>query len=145
MAASTNRLTLIAAVLPPGTVTTHTLFCLKTPLDEDAQLVLCGLFNSYVANYLVRLRVSTHVTVAIVESLPLPVVDRECAEFTEMVGLVRQLGSTRFDHRTAASHQALAARQYGLTAGEFEHVLTTFPLIDRAERDQALRVFVDRL
>src|SRR5690606_18382886 len=37
VASSTNKLTLIAAVLPADVVTTHTLFCLKTPLDEDAQ------------------------------------------------------------------------------------------------------------
>ncbi len=36
VAAASNRLTLIAAVLPAGTITTHTLFCLNTPLDDDA-------------------------------------------------------------------------------------------------------------
>lgn len=34
---ATNRLTLIAAIVPVGTVTTHTLFYLKTTLDEAAQ------------------------------------------------------------------------------------------------------------
>ena len=29
VASATNRLTLIAALLPPGTVSTHTVFCLK--------------------------------------------------------------------------------------------------------------------
>ena len=37
-----------------------------------AQHFLCGLFNSFVVNYLVRLRVTTHVTTAIVERLPVP-------------------------------------------------------------------------
>ena len=36
------------------------------------QYFLCGLFNSFVVNYLVRLRVSTHVTTALVERLPVP-------------------------------------------------------------------------
>ena len=72
VAAATNRLTLIAAVLPPGAVTSHTLFCLRTPLDDEAQHVVAGLLNSFVANYLVRQRVTTHVSVSIVEQLPLP-------------------------------------------------------------------------
>ena len=40
IASATNRLTLIAAIVPPRAVTTHTLFCLKTPLPVDAQHVL---------------------------------------------------------------------------------------------------------
>ena len=72
IASATNRLTLIAAIIPPRAVTTHTLFCLKTPLPADAQHVLCALLNSFVANYLVRLRVNTHVTVALVSRLPCP-------------------------------------------------------------------------
>src|SRR5690606_4434146 len=53
VASATNRLTLIAAILPPGSVSTHTLFCLKTPLRPAAQQVLCALLNSFVANYLI--------------------------------------------------------------------------------------------
>lgn len=145
VAAATNRLTLIAAVLPPDTVTTHTLFCLKTPLDEDAQHALCGLFNSFVANYLVRMRVSTHVTVSIIERLPLPVLDRGSHVFHDLVMLARRLATHAGDINWAAAHQALVARLYGLTAAELEHVLDTFPLVDRAERDRALQLFVDRL
>ena len=145
VAAASNRLTLIAAVLPAGTVTTHTLFCLKTPLDEQTQHVLCGLFNSYVANYLVRTRVSTHVTAAIIDRLPLPVAPRDGESFSEMHALALRLAGDPGDAGAAASHQALAARMYGLSQTEFEHVLSTFPLVDRADRDRALRMFVDRL
>ena len=74
VASATNRLTLIAAVIPARAATTHTLFCLKSPLSADAQQVLCCLLNSFVANYLIRLRVNTHVTVALVSRLPAPVV-----------------------------------------------------------------------
>ena len=65
VASATNRLTLIAAILPAGCVSTHTVFCLRTPLPLAAQHFLCGVFNSFVVNYLVRLRVTTHVTTAI--------------------------------------------------------------------------------
>ena len=72
VASATNRLTLIAAILPPRCVSTHTVFCLRTPLSLVDQYFLCGLFNSFVVNYLVRLRVNTHVTTAVVEGLPIP-------------------------------------------------------------------------
>src|SRR4029077_9836042 len=72
VASATNRLTLIAAMLPARCVSTHTVFCLKTPLSRLEQEFLCGLFNSFVLNYFVRLRVPTHVTTAVVERLPVP-------------------------------------------------------------------------
>ena len=57
-------------------MTTHTVFCVKETLDEEAQQFLCGILNSYVANYLVRMRVGTHVSAAIVARLPVPRPDR---------------------------------------------------------------------
>ena len=40
-----------------GTMTTHTVFCLKDAAGPtSAQQYLCGMFNSFVANYLVRLQ-----------------------------------------------------------------------------------------
>lgn len=141
VAASTNRLTLIAAVLPPGVVTTHTVFCLKSDLDDESQQFLCGMFNSFVANYLVRLRVTTHVTVAIVERLPMPRPPREEQGFRATAALAAVLGRGP-DAAKAAALQGAAARIYGLTAGEFAHVLSTFPLVDKAERDAAMEAFL---
>ena len=72
VASATNRLTLITAIIPRGHVTVHTLFCLKTPLALRDQEFLCGVLNSFVANYLVRQRVTTHVTARIMSRLPVP-------------------------------------------------------------------------
>src|SRR5205823_10963428 len=72
VASATNRVSLIAAILPPHTVSTHTVFCLRTGLAVRDQQFLCGIFNSLVVNYLVRLRITTHVTTTIVERLPIP-------------------------------------------------------------------------
>ena len=72
LASAGNRQTLIAALLPAHTASTHTLFCLRTPLARREQHYLAALLNSFVLNHLVRLRVSTHVTTAIVERLPVP-------------------------------------------------------------------------
>ena len=145
VAAATNRLTLIAAILPAGVVTTHTLFCLKTRLDDDAQHYLCAIFNSYVANYLVRMRVTTHVTVSIIGRLPVPRPPRETEEFRALVALSRALSGETRDTDTAARHQALAARIYGLQAEEFAQVLETFPLVPKGLRDAAMEAFIRTL
>ncbi len=131
VASATNRLTLIAAVIPAGTVTVHTLFCLKTLLDRDEQAFLCGIFNSYVANYLVRLRVTTHVGTGIVEALPVPRPPRGSAACLAIADLSRRLdGTGEADPSTYGELQGAVARLYGLTGEEFDHVLATFPLAD---------------
>ena len=77
VAASTNRMTLIAAIVPAGAVTTHTIFCLREPRDQALHWFLCGVFNSFVANYLIRLRGGTHVPAAVIHQLPVPVLARD--------------------------------------------------------------------
>jgi hypothetical protein len=140
VAAATNRLTLIAAIVPAGVVTTHTIFCLREPLDDTAQHFLCAMFNSYVANFLVRTRVGTHVTSAIIDRLPVPRPGREDDGFREAVRLARRLARGP-DAAAAAQLQAVAARLYGLSADGFAHVLDTFPLVPDTERAAALDSF----
>ena len=91
VASATNRLTLIAAVLPARCVSTHTVFCLREPLPLHAQHLLCGLFNSLVVNYLVRLRVTMHVTTATVEQLPIPTAEAAPAACREIAAIARLL------------------------------------------------------
>jgi len=138
VASATNRVTLIAAMLPAGCVSTHTLFCLRTPLPPRAQHFLCGLFNSLVVNFLVRLRVTTHVTTATVERLPIPTAESAPAAFREIAALARLLGR-HHDAEAFARLNARVAELYQLSAAEFEHVLSTFPLIPIDERELALR------
>ena len=141
VASATNRVTLIAALLPPHCVSTHTLFCLRTRLPLRAQHLLCGLFNSLVVNFLVRLRVTTHVTTAIVEHLPLPVwhtAPGACLEVAAIARLLRQ----RDAPAASARLNGLVARMYQLTYDEFSRVLETFPLIDRSERERTMEMFL---
>ena len=148
VAASTNRLTLIAAIIPADVVTTHTIFSLREPVDADVQWFLCGMFNSFVANYLVRLRGGTHVTASIIGLLPIPVPTRDAVSFVRIAALARQLSASAADAHAHAELQALAARLYGCDALDFAHILDTFPLVPRATRDAcaaALEALADRL
>lgn len=143
VASATNRLTLIAAVVPARAVTTHTLFCLRTPLTLDRQRVLCALLNSFVANYLVRLRVSTHVTVSLVSRLPVPLVPPgEIFDRLAALSDILAHGDAPIDAMPEYPElQARVARLYGLDEDDFAHVLSTFPLIEDATRDACRQAF----
>ena len=132
VASATNRLTLTAAVVPARAVTTHTLFCLRNPLPPGTQHVLCALLNSFVANYLIRFRVNTHVTATLMSKLRIPVVAQGSAEFIRLAFLARTLAESREPvegMREYVELQAQVAKLYGLGSASFEHILSTFPLI----------------
>jgi hypothetical protein len=143
VASSTNRTTLIAAVIPRGCVTTHTVFCLRTPLVPVDQWLLCALLNSFVANYLIRPRVSSHVSVSTIAHLPVPRPYRDSAIARELAACARWL--SRRAAGAAAIHarlQALAAAVYDVTTEQYRHVLSTFPLVPESERAAAFNAFV---
>jgi len=144
VASATNRLTLIAAIVPARAVTTHTLFCVKTRIALADQQVLCALLNSFVANYLVRMRVNTHVTVALVSKLFVPVIRDGHPLFEALRSRAERLTRAPVPVQDATEYaelQALVAHAYGLRREEFEHVLSTFPLIPTDVRKASLREF----
>ncbi len=143
VASATNRLTLIAAIVPADTVTTHTVFCLKNQVDDELQWYLCGMLNSFVANYLVRLRVTTHVSSGIIDRLPVPLPQRDDARFREVAGLSRTLAAAPLDPANYARLQAVAARVYGLQSSQFDHILSTFPLVEPSVRAAVRSAFYD--
>ena len=148
VASATNRLTLIAALVPARAVTTHTLFCLRTALTLPGQQVLCALLNSYVANYLIRLRVNTHVTVSLVSRLRVPVVQPAHPAYGRLAACAAALAAGTEPAEEMAEYgeiQAIAAHLYGLSRAHFEHVLSTFPLVPTEVRQRALQRFIDLL
>jgi len=141
VASATNKLTLIAAMLPSGCVSTHTLFCLRNRFRLPVQYFLCGLFNSLVLNYLVRMRVTTHVTTATVEGLPVPPPGFSPSAERDIAALARHL-SRHNDRAAWARLQARVAALYQLAPPEFAHVLGTFPLVAKEDRDAANEIYV---
>jgi hypothetical protein len=144
VASAGNRMTLIAALAPAHVVTTHTLFCMKTPLPLDDQRVLCTLLNSFVANFLIRLRVTTHVTASRLARLPVPLVRREHPRFERLLALARPLIDSSSPVETLDEYveaQATVAHLYGLSDEEFTRVVETFPLVERGLRDGVLERF----
>jgi hypothetical protein len=140
VAGAANKTTLIAAMLPGGCVSTHTLFCLRTLLPLSAQHFLCGMFNSLVVNYLVRMRVTTHVTTATVERLPIPPPGYSPTAEREIAAIARIL-SRRDDRNLWIRLQLVSAQLYQLTPAEFAHVLSTFPLVADEDRSGAKQIY----
>ncbi len=126
VASPTNRLTLIAAIVPGEAVTTHTLFCARTVLGVDAQWVLCALMNSLVANWMVRRWVSTHVTTAIVERLPVPPIPVGDPLFAELAALARCCRRHGVGSSSWHGLQAAATRAYGLDADDDARIRADF-------------------
>jgi len=105
--APTNRQTLIAAIVPAGAVTGHSLFCLRNRWDMPTQRALCAILNSPIANFLIRLFVSSHVTTSLMAWLPVP----------DRVAAVRALGGARREETPE-----IVARLYGLARKEREAI-----------------------
>src|SRR5262249_36961611 len=102
---------------------------------------LCGLLNSYVVNFLVRLRVITHVTTVAVEGLPVPTRAHAPEACRDIAALAHRL-SRRADAAAHARLQALVASLYQLTDEEFEYVLGTFPLVEEETRREVFDAFL---
>lgn len=139
VASATNRLTLIAALLPERTVSVHTLFCLKSRVPLSVQRFLCGALNSFVANYLIRMRVTTHLGVGPVERLSVPRPRPDSSAFHAIVALVERLErSMGADESAYVDLQVAVARLYGLEERQWAHIVSTFPLVDVRLRHAAV-------
>jgi hypothetical protein len=140
VAGATNRLTLIAGPLPKGALSTHTLFVLKTPLGDDARWCLLALLNSLVANYLVRLNVTTHVTTALMARLPVPRPPDDSPAFRTLAKLAHGLAVTGLDAGADeyARLNAVVAQLYGIRGDDYAHIVASFPLLPQGLRDRCV-------
>lgn len=74
IARATDERTMIAFIAPPGVVFGHTATVEKAPATRrltDA-LALCALFNSFTFDWLVRLKATTHLSLYLLNELPMP-------------------------------------------------------------------------
>jgi hypothetical protein len=127
-----NRLTLIAAVIPPGVVTTHTILCSKAPLEPARQHFLCALFNSFVLNAVVRMLMGSHVTTTLTASLPVPEWRGDRVD-QQIVSLAQRLAEGRPPADISGRLQALVAHRFELTRDELEHLLDGSPGVPASE------------
>jgi hypothetical protein len=115
-------------------------FVLKSALDMEAQWCLLALLNSLVANYLVRLNVTTHVTTALMARLPVPRPPNGSEDARELARIARGLAETGIEAAPGAYARlnATVARLYGLTRADYAAVVASFPLLPQPLRDHCL-------
>jgi hypothetical protein len=144
VANATNRLTLLAAILPSGVTATHTVFTARRVLPRDDDWVLVALLNSLVANFLVRLQVTTHVTTTLMARLPVPRPQTGSADARALAALARTLGRAGSIDEAPDAYgrlNALTARLYGLSSTQYRHVIDAFPLLGPALAEACLEAW----
>jgi hypothetical protein len=83
IARASDGRTMIATIAPPGTVFGHTASIERTPAQRpnaDA-LLLCALLNSHPFDWLARLKTGIHLSLYLVEGLPVPAFSPAAARF----------------------------------------------------------------
>jgi len=134
-----NQRSLIAAVIPSGCVTTHTIFCLRTEAEPAAHQFLCALLNSFVLNFVARLLMGGHMTTSLVESLPAP--RWTSSPEQRRLGLLAERLSRRPTARVAIALETRVARLFGIDADDFRRIVSTFPLISTDVRDKTIAAY----
>lgn len=152
---ATNERTTLATILPSCSAAGNKVPTLTTLPGNS--LALSGLLNSFVWDYLIRLRVSTTLNWVYVRSTPLPKVESISEDHHELQRLAAKLSCTtpeladywnavypgeEWTYESAerdpwkraelrAEIDAIVADLYGLSVAEYACVLTGFPLLDR--------------
>ena len=167
----TNERTLISTVLYPNVFLGHNLHYIRPiffdgekyvhPISYQETLYLCGMFNSFCIDFIIRHKVGGNVSYYHINSLPIPRFDEEnifhqkifknsskliCvtdefAKLREDVGIPEFV--TEPDKRLALEAQinACAAKIYDLTRDELEYVLGSFPSANKKLKDLTLDEF----
>ncbi len=154
LVASTNERTLIATILPQNIFVSDTINFISNSLEPDVLLFLTAIFNSFVADFFVRLFVSFHIAINSINQLPVPRLTRQDTSFVSIMKRAARLicitqefkelweaallepwlpgiAATSFAERNQlrAELDSLIAHLYNITEEEFTYILKTFPSV----------------
>lgn len=177
IASNTNERTLISSILPRNALAGHSL-TVNFPFCMDAQnynvlkityfdtLVLIALLDSFVADYVLRARMTTNLSLFYLYQLPIPRLREGDKFYSEIMNRSAKLICTtpEFDDlardvglgshkagvtnavqraRLRAELDGMIAHIYGLTEEEFAYILTTFPLVSEPVKVAARNAYRD--
>ena len=155
IASNTNERTLITSITPKMVFTevnSTTIEVRKSGINSQEMIFLCAMCNSFILDWLIRLKITTTLNMFYLYQLPLPRLGKKDPPFWPIVNRAAMLICTtpEFDdlgqevgmksHREGATDlvergrlraelDGLIAHLYGLTEEEFAYILTTFPLV----------------
>ena len=168
VARGTDKRTMIMTVLPPNVYCPHTLpveHLLESTFNAYTRLALCAMLNSFGTDAWLRKSVTAHLSFFYLYQLPIPRLMPGDRYFDQIVSHAAKLICTApeyddlaaevglGDHRAGVKDPAqraklraqldgMVARIYGLTEAEFQHILSTFPLVDDGVKSAALMAFL---
>lgn len=174
IASSTNERTLISAIIPPmrACEVNATLLLIDNSDVEAVKLYVCSILNSLCLDFIIRYKVVNTLNMFYIYQLPLPRLQQKNFYFDALVERSVELtcitqdfadlwqevmeeswdeskGATDEDERQQLRNEidALVAHLYGLSRDEFEHILSTFPLVfpddkvGQAKKEHLLEVY----
>jgi type I restriction-modification system DNA methylase subunit len=162
---NTNIRNFISAVIPKQVFCGNSIILSEGINDNNRLLlVLCSVFNSFVLDYAIRLKISRNMNMFYIYQLPVPRLSEQDAVFKAIEERAAKLVCTtpEFDELAAdvglGSHEqgvtnpterdklrseldGIVAHLYGLTEEEFAHILATFPIVTEPIKVAALDAF----
>jgi hypothetical protein len=141
----TNERSILSTIIPSGYPGGDTVPSVHiAPVENRAHSVWVAVANSFIADFLVRQKITTHLNFFFLETLPWarprlsdPVCQKLSAAAANLVSITPeiQLAEPALDlrerARLRAEIDAIVAGLYDLSPSEFGYILTTFPLLDR--------------
>jgi hypothetical protein len=135
-------------------------------LNNNERLFLCAVMNSFVVDASLRQSITSHVSFFFVYNTPVPRLQKGDKWFSEIVERAAKLicMTPEFDDLAAevglGSHQngvtdeaeraklraeldGIIAHLYGLTETEFQHILSTFPIVPDPVKQNAFNAYRD--
>lgn len=127
---------------------------------------LCAVFNSYILDWLLRLKIQRNLNMFLIYQLPVPRIGNSDTRLNVIATRAAQLICTTpefddlaksvglKDHRDGVTEpvargklraelDGLVAHLYGLNDAEFQHILATFPLVPEPQKIAAYNAFRD--
>ena len=168
---STNERTLISTILPPNVFLGNSLNYLNPirfdgekyvrPISYDETFFVCGIFNSFPVDFILRHRVATNLNVFYLMELPVPRYDKnnkfhkklfentaklicttkEYSDLKKIIGISNSVSEPEKRLGLEAQNNALSAKIYGLTKKDLEFVLGNFPIVNKKLKDLTLDEF----
>ena len=146
IAASTNRRTMIATILPRDVLCANSLTMIESYNKEGIRIIkeedlfyLCGIFNSFIFDYLLRLKVTTNINMFFIYDMPVPRASSINKEYLNIVEDVKQILILNNDVkqeknddpkdqiiRLLSNIEINVSKLYGLDNEDLNYILETF-------------------